>query len=48
MIPMGLFEEWGSLWDWSEKNEKYVRVSGNPEMMDGLYRRTHTVKMVTN
>jgi hypothetical protein len=36
MIPMGLFEEWGSLWNWTENNEKYIRVEGNPEMMDGL------------
>jgi DNA gyrase inhibitor GyrI len=36
MIPMGLFEEWGSIWNWIERNEKYVRVAGNPEMMDGL------------
>jgi len=36
MIPMGLFKEWGSLWDWTENNEKYVRVAGNSEMMDGL------------
>jgi hypothetical protein len=36
MIPIGLFEEWGLLWEWTENNEKYERVAGDPEMMDGL------------
>jgi DNA gyrase inhibitor GyrI len=36
MIPMGLFEEWGSISDWVEKSKKYEMVKGNPECMDGL------------
>ena len=36
MIPLGLFEEWGPLWRWTETNDKYERIPGNPEMMDGM------------
>jgi hypothetical protein len=36
MIPMGLFEEWGSIWNWVEGSEKYEMLKGDPECMDGL------------
>jgi DNA-binding transcriptional MerR regulator/DNA gyrase inhibitor GyrI len=36
MIPIGQFEEWDRLWHWTENNEKYERLAGDPEMMDGL------------
>ena len=36
MIPIGQFEEWDRLWHWTENNEKYERLPGDPEMMDGL------------
>ncbi len=38
MIPMGAFEEWGWLWDWAHKHDKYAPnlIDDGGERMNGL------------
>jgi DNA gyrase inhibitor GyrI len=35
MIPMGAFEEWGWLYDWVQKSDKYEYNPGEQECMNG-------------
>jgi DNA-binding transcriptional MerR regulator/DNA gyrase inhibitor GyrI len=35
MIPMGAFEEWGWLYDWVEKSDKYEYNPGDQDCMNG-------------